>query len=56
MFGKILGNVVRLVNVPAKALDELIKPEEADLPRISTPLEKLAEAFEDCDKKDKEVK
>jgi len=50
MLGKLLGSAVRIINAPAKAVDKLIKPEEVDLPKLSSPLEALAEAFEDTDK------
>jgi hypothetical protein len=51
MIGKLLGTVVRIVNAPAKTIDKIIRPEEAGLPRISTPLEELAKTFEEIDEK-----
>jgi hypothetical protein len=48
MFGKLLGSVIRIVNVPAKAVEKLFDAE--DDPIISAPLDALAEAFEDVDK------
>jgi len=48
MLGQILGSVIRLVNVPAKAIEKIMDTD--DEPIISLPLEKLAEAFEEADK------
>lgn len=49
MLGKFLASTVRIINAPAKAIDKLVDPHSADLPEISTPLEKLAEALEEVD-------
>jgi hypothetical protein len=49
MFGKLLALPVRLVNVPARAIEKLVDPDAPKEDRfISAPLESLAEAIEEA--------
>lgn len=56
LFGKILAAPVRLLNVPARAMEKLVDPDSElgdDENIISKPLEALAKAIEEVDGEDK---
>lgn len=56
MFGKLLAAPVRLANVPARAAEKLVNPEDREEDRVvSRPLESVAEAVEEAVDGDKKV-
>jgi hypothetical protein len=47
MFGKLLALPVRILNIPARAMEKLVGDQEKEDRVISKPLELLAEAIEE---------
>ena len=55
MFGKLLSLPVRLLNVPMRAVERIVAPQDPDPPRLlSQPLESVAEAIEEATKTTRE--
>ena len=52
MFGKLLGKLVRVVNLPLTAMDRLADDGGYEERTISQPLETLAEACDEIDDED----
>jgi hypothetical protein len=52
MFGKLLGSVVRIVNAPVRAAEDLLGVEDEDDRLLSKPADALADELDDVDDED----
>jgi hypothetical protein len=53
LIGKLLSIPIRIINVPARAIEKLVNPDsqiDDEENFLSKPLEKLAQAIEEIDK------